>query len=74
MAERVSKNKQYMKYYNLLLEKNVTSYEVAKRTGIALSTLSAWKANNYTPKVDKLAKIAAYFGVPVDYFIVTGGE
>jgi repressor LexA len=73
-VEQISKNKLYLKYYALVLQKDVTSYEVSKQTGIALSTLSAWKSDKYTPKMDKLAKIAAYFGVPVDYFIGTGGD
>ncbi len=41
---------------------------VAKATGIASATLSAWKHGTYTPKNDKLAKIAEYFGVPATYF------
>lgn len=72
--EQISLNIQYLKFYELLTQRNVTSYEVAKQTGIALSTFSAWKNNEYTPKIDKLAKIADYFGVPIDYFILTEGK
>ncbi|MPN11830.1 hypothetical protein SDC9_159138 [bioreactor metagenome] len=35
--------------------------------------LSEWKKGSYTPKQDKLQKIADYFGVTVDY-LMTGKE
>lgn len=59
----------YEKFENLLNERGVTAYEVAHKTGIAQSTLTNWKKGNYTPKIDKLCKIANYFGVPVTVFI-----
>lgn len=59
----------YEKFQKLLEERNVTAYEVAKQTGVAQSTLSAWKSGEYTPKVDKLISIADYFGVPLSYFL-----
>ena len=59
----------YEKFEKLLNERGVTAYEVAKQTGIASTTLSAWKKGEYTPKIDKLCKIADYFEIPVTYFI-----
>ena len=59
----------YEKFEKLLEERGVTAYEVAKQTGIASTTLSAWKKGEYTPKIDKLCKIANYFEIPVTYFI-----
>lgn len=59
----------YEKFESLLKEKDVTAYQVAKATGIATSTLSEWKAGNYTPKVDKIKKIAEYFGVSIEELI-----
>lgn len=44
-----------------------TPADVSRSTGIAQSTLSAWKKGKYTPKSEKLEKIAEYFGVPVEY-------
>lgn len=67
--EQISENKLWMKYYDLVIKKGVTSYEVSKQTGIALSTLSAWKSNKYTPKMDKIMILAKYFGVPIEYFV-----
>lgn len=59
----------YEKFDRLLKERGITPYVVASYTGIAPSTLSDWKAGKYTPKLDKLVKIADYFKVPVTYFI-----
>ena len=42
---------------------------MAKETGVSTSTLSSWKTGRYTPKQDKLQKIADYFGVTVDYLL-----
>jgi len=57
-----------------LLEKNgVTAYKISKETGISTSTLTEWKKGKYTPKQDKLQKIADYFGVTVEY-LMTGKE
>lgn len=59
----------YARFEKLLNEKNVTVYQVSKVTGIDQGTLSHWKKGDYTPKVDKLMKLAEYFGVPVTYFL-----
>ena len=58
----------YEKFAALLAARGVTAYAVAKATGIPNATLSEWKAGKYTPKVDKLAKIAKYFGKDIHYF------
>ena len=59
----------YEIFEQLLQMKGVTAYQVAKATGISQPTLSAWKNGTYTPKQDKLQKIADYFGVTVDYLL-----
>lgn len=56
----------YEKYEALKKKFGVTDYRVAKETGIAQATLSAWKSGEYTPKADKLALIADFFGVTLD--------
>ena len=55
-------------YANIRNEKGLTDYRVAKDTGIGTATLSNWKNGKYTPKADKLAKIAEYLGVSPDEF------
>ena len=57
-------------YFQRLLDKyGVTAYKVAKETGISTVTLTNWKRGRYTPKPDKLQKIADYFGVPLSYLL-----
>ena len=58
----------YEKFKRLLARDNVTPYRVAKDTGIPQATLCDWKTGRSTPKLDKLKKIADYFGVPINYF------
>lgn len=58
----------YEKYEKLLKERGVNSSEVSRKTGVSTQALSAWKKGEYTPKADKIQKIADYFGVPVGYF------
>ncbi len=50
----------YKRFEELIEEKNITPYKVAKETGISTATISSWKQGKYTPKVDKLLKIADY--------------
>lgn len=64
----------YKKYEELLKQTGKTSYQVSKDTGIGQNTLSDWKSGRSKPKVDKLQKLAAYFGVPVNYFLEDGKE
>lgn len=59
----------YEIFERLLEEHNVTAYRVAKETGITTATFTSWKQGKYTPKQDKLQKIADYFGVSVDYLM-----
>ena len=58
----------YAKYCSLRDAKGVKDADVAKGTGINKSTFADWKSGRSVPKYEKLAKIAAYFGVPVSYF------
>lgn len=63
----------YSKFEKLLQKNNITTYQVAKATGISNVTFTDWKNNKSKPKVDKLLKIANYFGVPVEYFLEESG-
>lgn len=59
----------YEIFEQLLQARNVTAYQVAKATGIAQSTLSDWKNGRSIPKMNKMQKIADYFGISVDYLL-----
>lgn len=60
-------------FEKLCMAHNVTPYRVCKDTGITTASISNWKAGRYSPKVEKLQKIADYFGVTVEY-LTTGKE
>lgn len=59
----------YQKFEHLLKERGITAYRVAKDLGIAPTVFSDWKSGKSKPKVDKLKKIADYFGVAIEYFL-----
>lgn len=57
----------YEVFEKLLKVNNVKAADVSKATGIRQGVFSDWKAGRYTPKMDKMQKIADYFGVTVEY-------
>ncbi len=58
------------RYVGLRDKKGVTDYDVALATNIPKSTFSEWKADRSAPKTAKLKKIADYFGVSIEDFLV----
>ena len=58
----------YKKFKKLCEERGVTAYRVAQETGIRTALFYEWRDGKYTPKVDKIMKIAKYFGVGLEYF------
>ena len=61
----------YERLEALLNQKGITAYRLCKDTGISRSMMSQWKNGTYTPKIDKIVKIADYFDVPLEYFYDT---
>ena len=59
----------YEIYEKLLKIKGIKSSDVSKTTGISNMTFSDWKNGKSTPKPDKLALIADYFGVTIDFLM-----
>lgn len=59
----------YEIFEQLLKERGITAYRLAKETGVTTATLTGWKQGKYTPKQDKLQKIADYFGVSLEYLM-----
>lgn len=57
----------------LMKERNLKIADVQRGTGIPYSTLTDWKAGRYTPKIDKIQKVAEFFDVTPDY-IMNGGK
>lgn len=63
----------YSIFESLLKARHCKFADVARKTGISLSTFTDWRAGRYTPKADKIAKIANFFGVSPEY-IMTGND
>ena len=59
----------YQKYERLRNQKGVNNSMVCRSIGIRTSVISDWKMGRYQPKVDKLQKLADYFGVDLEYFL-----
>lgn len=63
----------YENFQKLCEEKGVKPSTVSKETGISTATLTSWKQGKYTPKQDKLQKIADFFGVSLEV-LMTGKD
>lgn len=59
-------------FEKLRASRGLSAYQIAKDCDISQSVLSNWKAGRYTPKEDKIKKLATYLDVPVSYFY--GGD
>ena len=58
----------FKRYDGLLKQNNLTHYELCNKTGIAKSSLYAWKKGT-VPYLDVLEKIARYFSCSIDYLV-----
>lgn len=59
----------YDKFEKLRKEKGVTILEITKSIGIDRTNVYKWRDEGSAPRHDTLVKIAAYFGVSVDYLL-----
>ena len=59
----------YAVYAKLRDEKGVSDGAVASALGFSATTLYDWRDGKYTPKVDKLLKLASFFGVSIEVFL-----
>lgn len=59
----------YERFRSLMEREKINAHIVSKNTGIAYTVLADWKSGRSTPKVDKLLKIADYFGCSLDALI-----
>lgn len=56
----------YSIFEGLLTQNGLKIADVSRETGIPYSTFTDWKAGRYTPKIDKLQKIADFFHISVE--------
>lgn len=62
----------YKEFEQLLQNRGLSSYKVAKDTGVSQTALSNWRSGKSLPTTKTLQKLADYFGVTIDY--LTGTE
>lgn len=53
--------------FQLMEKRGLSAYRVSKDTGISQASLADWRKGRSNPKIDKLQKLADYFGVSVYY-------
>ena len=56
----------YQRFSEILSERGITVYRIAKDTGISASTFTDWKNGRSVPKADKMRRIAEYFDISLD--------
>ena len=59
----------FKKVEELVQGKNLSFYALGKEIGLPSSFFSEWKRGKMMPKVDKIKKIADFFGKPIEYFL-----
>ena len=59
----------YDKFIKLCEMNDIRPGKVSKETGVSTATLTSWKQGKYTPKPDKLQKIADFFNVSLDFLM-----
>ena len=59
----------YEIFAKLMADRGVSAYRVSRDTGISQTTLSDWKRGRSVPKLEKMEKLAEYFGVTVEYLM-----
>lgn len=64
----------YERYCELRDGRGLRDAAVANATGIPKSTFSDWKSGRSVPKIEKLQRIADFFGVTVDYLMGVENE
>lgn len=60
-------------FEKIMKEKGLRYADVARGAGVHYSIITDWKSGRTTPKIDKLQKIADFFGVSVNY-LMTGKQ
>lgn len=60
----------YQQFKKLLEESNKIPQDVVNDLGFSAVLFSDWKSGKSAPEVGKLVKIAEYFDVPINYFLI----
>lgn len=71
MSETESRRVFQRRFNELLRSRNFTQKEIATVCGVSTSTVSTWSKGINMPRMDKLERLAAYFGVSASSLIET---
>ena len=66
-------NPMYARYAAYRDSIGYTDYKVSVEAQIPQSTIYDWKKGLYTPKIDKLIKIATIVGMPIEELLSVNG-
>lgn len=55
--------------YELMVEQNLSQYDLAREMRISVSALNNWFHLNHTPSKNSIKKLCIYFNVDSSYFL-----
>lgn len=64
----------YTIFEELCAQRGIKPGRAAGEIGVSRAAVTRWKQEGFTPRGDALEKIAAYFGVTVDYLLHGGAD
>lgn len=62
----------YSDFERILKDRGLKKSEVARGANVPYSAITDWKAGRYTPKHDKMERLASFLGVPVELLSGSG--
>lgn len=57
------------RFQEILDSRNLTTYRVAKESGLSEALLGFWRRGDKVPTLDKLTILADHFNVSIDYLV-----
>jgi ribosome-binding protein aMBF1 (putative translation factor) len=69
MTTQEKAKKTFAIYAKARTVKGINDYTVSKEAGLRPSCICDWKRGAYTPKFEKLIKIARVLDIPVEMFV-----
>ncbi|MCM1228341.1 MAG: helix-turn-helix transcriptional regulator [Clostridium sp.] len=57
------------KFDMIMKERNITNYEMSKKTGISDSLIGYWRKGERIPKADNLLNISDFLDISIDYLL-----
>lgn len=58
----------------LMDERNLNDHQLETNAGLSNGSIGKWKRGKYKPSVNAIAKVAAYFDVPISFLLGNAGS